>query len=194
MFSGADASRTAALLSTALIISFSATWIIAVIIDGAWEFGVNMISDLGVSATNAHYVFGWGSIASGILAALTGYALSSLRGSTADKAPFFLLMFAGMMLMLVGIFPEGTAFHFPAALSLFIAVWISTVLLAVRDLRAGECLYGSINTVLALLNVILLVAVSLALYEALGVIMFLLWTSMLAHGALTGARGYGRSA
>lgn len=194
MFPDADAPRTAALLSTALVISFTVTWIAAVLIDGKWEFGVNMISDLGVSATNAHYVFGWGAIVTGVLAASTGYVMSSMRGSLLDKAPFLLLVFAGVMLVLVGVFPEETAPHFPAAVSLFVAVWISMILLAVRDLRAGERLCGSVNAALAALNVILIIAVPIALYEALGAIIFMLWALMLAYAVSVGKEGYGRAA
>ncbi len=65
------------------------------------------------------------------------------------------------------------------------------IILAVRDLLRGERLFGSVNAVFALLNLILFISTPLALFEAMGVILFMLWALMLSYAVLTGAEGYG---
>lgn len=191
MFSDTDMPRMAALSGIALVICFTFVWVAAVAIDGGWVFGVNMISDLGVSSSFAHYVFGWGAIATGILVISTGLAMSSMREDAVGKTPFLLLVLAGAMLMLVGIFNEHTAPHLPSAVALFVAVWISMIILAARDLLRGERLFGSVNAVFALLNLFLFISTPLAFFEAMGVILFMLWALMLSYAVLTGAEGYG---
>lgn len=193
MFSDAGMPRTAVLSGIALVACFTATWAIAAVLDGGWVFGVNMISDLGVSTSFAHYVFGWGAILTGIFAALAGFAMSAMREGAVGKAPFLLLVFAGVMLMLVGIFNEHTAPHLPSAVALFVAVWISMIILAVRDLLGGERLFGCLNAAFAVLNLILFVLTPLPLFEALGVIIFMLWTLMLSYAILKGTDGYGEA-
>lgn len=191
MFSDTDMPRMAALSGIALVICFTFVWVAAVAIDGGWVFGVNMISDLGVSSSFAHYVFGWGAIATGILVISTGLAMSSMREDAVGKTPFLLLVLAGAMLMLVGIFNEHTAPHLPSAVALFVAVWISMIILAARDLLRGERLFGSVNAVFALLNLFLFISTPLAFFEAMGVFLFMLWALMLSYAVLTGAEGYG---
>ncbi len=169
---------------------FSIIWVVAVAIDGTWAFGVQMVSDLGVSATDAHYVFGWGSIVSGTLGSLCAITLYIGGGDRVTKGASMLLFMAGAMLVLVGTFNEHTAPHAPAAISLFVMVWLAMVALAFRDLLGGNLPLGVANASMAVFVAATLVALPMPLFEALAIICFLAWVPIVSAASYLGLPGY----
>ena len=93
--------KTAAIGLVGIII-FSICWICAVILDGTWVFGENMVSDLGVSDTDAKYFFNYGCIAAGIIIYVYGILTAYFNKLTLDRVCYVLIAIAGMFLIGVG--------------------------------------------------------------------------------------------
>lgn len=185
-----DYSKAALVFGVSMSVVFSISWIVAVVIDGTWVFGKNMVSNLGVSVTDAHYVFGWGSIISGILGSLCALSLYKGHDGKAGKAAFLMFFVAGPMLVIVGVFNEHTAPHTPAAIALFVLTWLAMLVLGVRDMRIGNGIEGAVNLGMTTFVVFALMLNPLPTAEALVIIALLIWVPFIAHSAYRGQPGY----
>lgn len=140
--------KTAAIGLVGIII-FSICWICAVILDGTWVFGENMVSDLGVSDTDAKYFFNYGCIAAGIIIYVYGILTAYFNKLTLDRVCYVLIAIAGMFLIGVGTFTEDLGWpHNLCAYSLFIAVFISAILRIILDFINRDRVFAIVTAVL----------------------------------------------
>jgi len=195
MGDGSDSTRTvhgkaALALGVSMSLVFSVAWIAAVAVDGTWTFGADMVSDLGVSETHAHYFFGWGSIVAGALGSLCAVCLYMGHEGRVGRAAFVLLFLSGLMLVLVGAFNEDTAPHTPAAVALFVMMWAAMIVLGLRDLRSGDAIEGSGHVTMAAFLFFAFLLNPLPLSEALAVICLLVWVPLVSYYAYSGVPGY----
>lgn len=161
------------------IIIFSICWICAVILDGTWVFGENMVSDLGVSDTDAKYFFNYGCIAAGIIIYVYGILTAYFNKSTLDRICYVLIAIAGMFLIGVGTFTEDLGWpHNLCAYSLFIAVFISAILRIILDLINRDRVFAIVTTVLIISTIIVAATQTFPFLEAFAIIIILIWITL----------------
>lgn len=161
------------------IIIFSICWICAVILDGTWVFGENMLSDLGVSDTDAKYFFNYGCIAAGIIIYVYGILTAYFNKSTLDRICYVLIAIAGMFLIGVGTFTEDLGWpHNLCAYSLFIAVFISAILKIILDLINRDRVFAAVTSVLIISTIIVAATQTFPFLEAFAIIIILIWITL----------------
>ena len=161
------------------IIIFSICWICAVILDGTWIFGENMVSDLGVSDTDAKYFFNYGCIAAGIIIYVYGILTAYFNKSTLDRVCYILIAIAGMFLIGVGTFTEDLGWpHNLCAYSLFIAVFISAILRIILDFINRDRVFAAVTAVLIISTIIVAATQTFPFLEAFAIIIILIWITL----------------
>lgn len=170
--------KTAAIGLVGIII-FSICWICAVILDGTWIFGENMVSDLGVSDTDAKYFFNYGCIAAGIIIYVYGILTAYFNKSTLDRVCYILIAIAGMFLIGVGTFTEDLGWpHNLCAYSLFIAVFISAILRIILDFINRDRVFAAVTAVLIISTIIVAATQTFPFLEAFAIIIILIWITL----------------
>ncbi len=170
--------KTAAIGLVGIII-FSICWICAVILDGTWVFGENMVSDLGVSDTDAKYFFNYGCIAAGIIIYVYGILTAYFNKSTLDRVCYVLIAIAGMFLIGVGTFTEDLGWpHNLCAYSLFIAVFISAILKIILDFINRDRVFAAVTAVLIISTIIVAATQTFPFLEAFAIIIILIWITL----------------
>lgn len=174
-----------------MAITFATIWTAGALTDGKWVFGVNMISDLGVSETIAHYIFGWGCIITGFSGSICFLLMSRCTDEKFGRIIFYVMSVAAVMLVFVGIFNEHTPYHTPPAVALFVLAWIAMIASTIRDFFVGDRLMCVVNGIFAVFVPISLALMPLPLFEAVAVICLLIWVPILSFAAYRGVKGYG---
>lgn len=165
---------------------FGLMWVIAGLIDPSWVFGTNMVSDLGVSFTDAKYYFNYGSFISGILIMVAGIGIISLRKGAMSLAGGAIAL-AGVFLALVGLFPLDTgAPHEFFGISLFV-MGVSGIILSTVDYWIkGRVLFGGFTLMMLVVMVAVFLTESLAYAEGIAVVCLLIWLIMMSFNIVTG--------
>lgn len=161
------------------IIVFSICWICAVISDSTWTFGINMVSDLGVSDTNAQYFFNYGCVAAGIIIYVYGILTAYYNKSVFDRISYIFIALAGMFLIGVGTFTEDLGWpHNLCAYSLFIAVFISAILKIILDFINRDRVFAAVSAVLIISTIIVAATQTFPFLEAFAIIIILIWITL----------------
>ncbi len=173
------------------IIVFSICWICAVISDSTWTFGINMVSDLGVSETNAQYFFNYGCVAAGIIIYVYGILTAYFNKSAFDRISYILISLAGMFLIGVGTFTEDLGWpHNLCAYSLFIAVAVSAIIRLVLDIIHKDMISAAVTTVLIVSAVIVALTQTFPFLEAFAIIVILIWIALVCLKTIFKNGGY----
>ncbi len=138
----------------AQIIAFS--FIGAAILTHQWfSFRHNALSDLGNPDVEMNWIFNSGLIIAGAVGFL--FALDLIgRLDGAERLGALIFAVAMIFLSMIGFFPEGSALHFPSAVSFYLLSAIAIIVFAlVWVTDAGQRLYG--------ITAIILVAVGFAI-------------------------------
>lgn len=171
---------------------FSICWICAVVSDGRWIFGENMVSDLGVSDTNAQYFFNYGCAAAGIIIYIYGILTAYFNRLTLDRISYILIALAGMFLIGVGTFTEDLGWsHNLCAYSLFIAVAVSAIIRLVLDIIHRDMIPAAVTAVLILSAVIVALTQTFPFLEAFAIIIILIWIALVCLKTIFKNEGYG---
>ena len=111
--------RRASYLGIFSVLVFSISWIVAAIMDGTWVYGMNMVSDLGVSTVfGARLAFTFGCVVGGLGFRAYGYQVMRSCSRPLVKLTYALCILCGFCLIGVGLFNESTLLHYPFAMSL----------------------------------------------------------------------------
>ena len=154
-----------------------------------YDITKNLLSDLGNPTSPAPWAFNSAVIIAGLLVIPFGLALGSVFGGWWGRAAQVDLTLAGVALIGVGIYPEGSPLHGPLARTFFLLMTIAFGLL-VRPMFASKAFrpVGAGVTATAFVFAIVLVATDVAgvgferLAEHLGVYAALVWqTSTALH-------------
>lgn len=173
------------------IIIFSICWTCAVISDSTWIFGINMVSDLGVSDTNAQYFFNYGCVAAGIIIYVYGILTAYFNKSAFDRISYILISLAGMFLIGVGTFTEDLGWpHNLCAYSLFIAVAVSAIIRLVLDIIHKDMISAAVTTVLIVSAVIVALTQTFPFLEAFAIIVILIWIALVCLKTIFKNEGY----
>ena len=167
--------RRASYLGIFSVLVFAISWIVAVTLDGSWAYGVNMVSDLGVSSSlGARIAFLIGCVGGGI--GFMGYGYSVMRSCSRPlvKLAYALCILSGFCLIGVGLFNETTVFHYPFALSLG-GFAIAAIIISIVDDLIQHKHESALKTVLISLVFIISLVGSRPFAEATAIIALLTW-------------------
>lgn len=170
------------------VAAFIIAWFCADGIDAAWRFGVDNISDLGVSETDAGLYFNYGCIITGVLLAVMGIGRAVYGKTAGHIAGGLLIVFGSIALAFVGIYAadEGGMHNFVAvcaALFMFSAM----IAVAAGNWSADRKLFAGIDIVIIFLIMAMFLAYDVAGFEAYGIILAMMWiitesTNMVIYG------------
>lgn len=119
---------------------FSIAWVVAAAADQSWILGSSYISDLGVSDVSlSKDLFNYGCMLAGVLMAVYG-AGKAYAYKNAECASGILLVFAGIMLILIGFVHEGDTYHRPISILFFIFLVFAILCAGYADGKAGRML------------------------------------------------------
>ena len=167
--------RRASYLGLFSVLVFAISWIVAVTLDGSWAYGVNMVSDLGVSASlGARIAFFIGCVAGGL--GFMGYGYSVMKSCSRPlvKLTYLLCMLSGFCLIGVGLFNETTVFHYPFALSLG-GFAIAAIIISIADDLLQHKNESALKTMLISLVFIISLVGTRPFAEATAIIALLTW-------------------
>ena len=157
------------------VLVFSISWIVAVALDGSWAYGVNMVSDLGVSASlGARIAFFIGCVVGGLGFMAYGYSVIKSCSRPLVKLAYLLSMLGGLCLVGVGLFNEATIFHYPFALSLG-GLAIAAIIISVADDLIQHKNESALKTGLISIVFIISLVGSIPFAEATAIIALMTW-------------------
>jgi hypothetical membrane protein len=167
-------------LTVIMPIFFATMWILSATIDGKWTFGVNSLSDMGISENAVcAFLFNFGCVVAGlggfvISLATFAYGKKTLRFGGIVAAVSFLF------LSLVGVFTLNTfEAHSFVASTFGVLLFISIVLSSVSDYKVSWYLYFDIPFIVTVAAVVL--TQPFPLWEAITVIGSLIWIMVLGY-------------
>ena len=157
------------------VLVFAISWIVAVALDGSWAYGVNMVSDLGVSASlGARIAFTVGCVGGGLGFMVYGYSVMRSCSRPLVKLTYLMSMLCGLCLIGVGLFNEMTVFHYPFALSLG-GLAIAAIIISVADDLIQHKNESALKTLLIFAVFIISLVGSRPFAEATAIIALLTW-------------------
>jgi hypothetical membrane protein len=114
----------------------------------------NALSDLGIVEGATSMIFNGGLIASGILALAFAAGVNTyLQESITWKIGAFLFALDAIALMMIGVFPEKTAPHFPASLAFFALFPLAMLFIGTALTRKGEKKMAAFSSIAAIFSI-----------------------------------------
>ena len=157
------------------VLVFAVSWITAVVLDGSWAYGVNMVSDLGVSASfGARIAFTIGCVVGGLGFMAYGYSVMRSCSRPLVKLTYAMSMLAGLCLIGVGLFNEMNLLHYPFALSLG-GLAISAIIISIADDLIQHRNESALKTMLIFAVFIISLVGTRPFAEATAIIALLTW-------------------
>ena len=167
-------------LTVIMPIFFATIWILSATIDGRWTFGVNSLSDMGVSENAlSAFLFNFGCIVAGlggfvISIATFAYGKGTLRVGGAVAAAGFIF------LSLVGVFTlDIYPIHSFVASTFGVLLFVSIVVSSISDYRISWYLYVDIPFIIV--KIVIVLTQPFAVWEALTVIGAMIWILVLGY-------------
>ena len=127
---------------------FVTLWISSATIDGSWQFGVNSLSDMGISdnAVSA-FLFNFGCMITGVLGMIVGAGLI-VYGKRTLKVGGAVYIIGMLFLSLVGVFTlDNYDMHRFVATSFSVASGLAIVISSVSDWKVSWYLYTDITVI-----------------------------------------------
>ena len=159
---------------------FAVMWVLSATIDGKWTFGVNSLSDMGISenAVSAS-LFNFGCVVAG----LGGFVIeigAFAYGKRTLKIGSLIAAMSFIFLSLVGVFTLNIfSIHSFVASTFGVLLFISIVVSSVSDFKVSWYLYFDIPFIIAIATVVL--TQPFEVWEAITVIGALIWILVLGY-------------
>lgn len=155
---------------------FGISWVGATIIDDSWVFGVNTLSEFGISDTNAKYYFNGGCLITGALVAVFGFGHSVARKNPGYTAGGIFMVIGGVFLALIGIITmnAGAAHGYVAVLAA-VYLLLSMISVGVGSWISDNKLFAGITLVFVFILVAMSLVYNLAELEGYGIILAIVW-------------------
>ncbi len=161
---------------------FAFCWIGAVLLDPSWTFGVNTMSELGISETGARYLFLIGCAGTGMCTCIYGALMAHSLKPLFLRSVFIILSISGLFLMGIGFFTMDTDLHIVFTAAFFISIALCMINYALYVAFAEENYLLAIYTaILIVANILLLVLTPIAFVEPVAVILFMVWILSINH-------------
>lgn len=158
------------------VLFFAACWIAGALIDRSWTFGVNTMSELGISDTFAKYLFLVGCVGAGICVSIYGYLESRETVTDLKEYAFYALMLAGAFLIGVGIFTmDYGILHSIFTWLFFGTLYIVMIIYMIYSRRKRNCHVAILTFAILITGIVLIILTPLAFVEPIFVILFMIW-------------------
>lgn len=170
-----DVKRSSYILLIGLVF-FAICWISAALADRTWEFGVQTMSELGISDTAARYWFLIGCVGTGFCVTL--YGMIEAANATLGLQRYFyrILPLAGVLLIGIGIFTmDFGKIHGFFAITFFLTIYVAMIVYALYATYEKKTLISAITWIIIVIGAILLVLTKIAFVEPVFVILFMVW-------------------
>lgn len=169
-----------ACLALIMPVIFAGMWILSATIDGNWTFGVNSLSDMGISENEmSAFLFNYGCFVSGLAGFFVGIG-TFVYGKRTLRIGGLIAAVGFIFLLLVGIFTLNT-FHMHkfVATTFGELVFISVVVSSVSDFKVSWYLYFDILLIIGMVAAVK--TQPFAVWEAITVIGTMIWNLMLGY-------------
>lgn len=158
------------------IAAFIIAWMGAAALDPAWEFGVDELSDLGVSETDAQYYFNYGCIITGALIALFGIGNALYHRNYGETVGGCFLVLGGIFMALIGIFTSDSPdMHKFVTIVMFTFLLCAVISNIASDWHENRMIFAGLSIVLIFVAIGLYLFYEFAAFEAWGVILLMIW-------------------
>lgn len=166
-------------LTVIMPIFFSIMWILSASIDGKWTFGVNSLSDMGISenAVSA-FLFNFGCIITGLFGSFIGFGMFAY-GKRTIKYAGILYTISMIFLAFVGVFTLPQTMHFVVASSYGIFFALAAAVTTPSDWKVSWYLYFDI--VFIVIGLIMVSTQPFPVWEAVMVIAAMVWTVVFGY-------------
>jgi len=156
---------------------FLIAWATAASVDAAWQFGVNTLSEFGVSDTDASLYFNYGCcMLTGILIAAFGLGRALYARNAGHTAGGAFLIVGGVFLALVGIFTmDDMDAHRFVAVSTALFMFCGIIAVAAGNWVADKKLFAGIGIIITCVLIAMAMAFDVAELEAYGIILAMIW-------------------
>lgn len=160
------------------VATFIIAWVCAASIDTAWQFGVNTLSEFGISDTDAKYFFNYGCMITGAFVALFGFGqtVNAKNGGYSAGGIFFVI--GGVLLALIGVVTMDVGngnLHNYVAISAALFLFLGMIAVCAGNWKADRKIVAGITIVFAFVLVAMAVCYDTAKLEAYGIILAMVW-------------------
>lgn len=157
------------------IVVFAICWITAILIDGTWIYGVDVMSRLGISDSFAKYVFLIGCVEAGVCIFIYGFIMSREKRMLLNRAVYYVFQIAGFLLIGVGVFTMDYSIHGFFSLVFFAMIGISVIIYTVHTALQRNHLLSLISAIVVLAGIFMMTFTPVAFLESTFVILFIVW-------------------
>lgn len=161
-------------LAVVVPLLFIVLWILSATIDGSWQFGVNSLSDMGISdnAVSA-FLFNFGCMITGILGMIFGAGMIAY-GKRTLKVGGVMYIIGMVFLSLVGVFTlDNYDMHRFVATTFSAVSGLAIVVCSVSDWKVSWYLY--VDVVLIGFSIIVFMTTHFEMWEPLITIASMIW-------------------
>jgi hypothetical membrane protein len=154
---------------------FIFVWLSASSIDASWQFGVNTLSEFGVSKTDARYYFNFGCMITGALVIIFGYGRAKYANNAGHVVCGILLALGGVLLALVGVFTMDSDWHKIIAVLAALLLFMAIIAGAAGNWVEGRKIFAGVGIVIVFMLSAMCVAYDIPEFEAYGIILAMIW-------------------
>ena len=163
---------------------FTVMWIMSAAIDGSWQFGVNSLSDMGISQNAiSAFLFNSGCIITGIFGMFVGFGmfLYGKRTLTVGGIVYIIGMF---FLSLVGVFTLHQSMHYVVSTAFGLITALAVAISSLSDWKVSWYLYADI--ILAAVAIVAVATQPFEMWESITTITSLIWISIFGIKVMKG--------
>lgn len=160
---------------------FAAVWIAASSLDTSWEFGKDVLSDLGVSGGTAEAVFNYGSVIAGVFLAIFGIGTTVSSVNNGHVVVGTLLTIAGVLLILVGLVPLesfGSDTHTALGKVFGLVIFAAAAAAAASNWFGGQKIFGGLGLIFVFAAISLYLSYDFAEFESYVAVIGILWVGL----------------
>ena len=161
-------------IAMAAPVLFVVVWMMSATFDGSWRFGVNSLSDLGISdnAVSA-FLFNFGCMTTGILGMIVGFGLFEY-GRRTLKVGGVIYIIGMLFLSLVGVFTLDTYdAHYFVASTFSLIIGVGVFVSSLSDWKVSWYLYADV--VLMAFTAIIVLVTPFETWEPVATITSMIW-------------------
>ena len=161
-------------IAMAAPVLFVVVWMMSAAFDGSWWFGVNSLSDLGISdnAVSA-FLFNFGCMTTGILGMIVGFGLFEY-GRRTLKVGGVIYIIGMLFLSLVGVFTLDTYdAHYFVASTCSLIIGVGVFVSSLSDWKVSWYLYADV--VLMAFTAIIVLVTPFETWEPVATITSIIW-------------------
>ncbi|MDR3074951.1 MAG: DUF998 domain-containing protein [Candidatus Methanoplasma sp.] len=159
------------------VAAFLIAWLCAASIDTAWEFGVNNLSELGISDTDAKFYFNYGCMITGALVVIFGFGHAVTAKNAGHTAGGAFLAIGGVLLALVGLITMDSEsdLHNYVAISAALFIFFALIAITAGNWAADRKIFAGIGIVIAFMLAAMVFVYDVAEFSAYGIILGMIW-------------------